>query len=199
MEAKSTSRDPDFTRKQLKIAARREFNSVGYFSTDTNKIAKLAGYAPGSFYRHFKDKVDIFIEIYQDWHLEQMLEIERALFAGGSIEEMSDRLATIVINFYGNWKPLRAAARVLVISEERVAEFKTSRRTAVMQNIIALRTHLNLITLPEEKIILFLILIERLGDAVSDGEFDLPSLPKNSGHHALVEMIGNFLQGGADS
>jgi len=198
MESKSPTRDPEFTRKQLIIAARREFNTVGYFATDTNKIARIAGYAPGSFYRHFKDKIDIFLEVYREWHLEQMHEIERALFSsGGSIETMSESLASIVVTFYGNWQPLRASARVLVISEERVAEFKTGRRTLLVQNIAALRSHLKLVPLPESEIILFLIMVERLGDAVSEGEFDLPSLPEGSGRKALVDLIARFLRGAA--
>jgi AcrR family transcriptional regulator len=195
MAVKATIRDSGFTKRQIKIAAKREFNSVGFFATDTNKIAKVAGYAPGSFYRHFKDKIDVFIETYRDWHLEHMQEIERVLSVGGSIEEMSERLATVVVAFYGNWKTLRAAARVLVISEPRVAEFKQSRRILMSEAFANLRKRLHLKAMPEESVILFLILVERLGDAVSEGEFDRAHLPVGSDKKALVDLIARFLRG----
>ena len=194
MDSKN-ARDPDFTRRQIKIAAKREFNSVGYFATDTNKIAKLAGYAPGSFYRHFKDKIAIFIEVYQDWSQEQMSEIERALSLGGTIEEMAEQLTSIIITFYGNWRPLRASARVLRISEPRVRDFRSELRAESVQKVIALRSKLKLVELSEENILVFLILAERLGDAVADGEFDIPSLPKDAGRHALFEFISRHLRG----
>jgi AcrR family transcriptional regulator len=194
MEEKS-KRDPAVTRKQLKIAAKHEFNSVGYFATDTNKIARLAGYAPGSLYRHFDDKIDLFIEIYRDWHLEQMQEIQKTLTTRGSIEELAKKLTKIIIAFYGNWRVLRAAARVLVLSEPRVADFKVNRRIELVQSVHTLRAQLALSELPEEEIILFLILIERLGDAVAEGEFSGPSLPASAGHDVLLNLIERFLKG----
>jgi AcrR family transcriptional regulator len=189
------ARNPEFTRRQIKIAAKREFNSTGYFATDTNKIARLAGYAPGTFYRHFEDKIDIFLEIYKDWTEEQFKEVERALSLGGNIEAMAERLTSIIIWFYGNWRPLRASARVLRISEPRVQTFRAGLRVKLVQRIAHLRHELKLSPLPEEKIITFLILSERLGDAVADGEFDLPTLPKNAGHDALNDFISRFLHG----
>ena len=49
-------RNPAATREALVDAAARIFNGSGYFATDTNAIAREAGYAPASFYKHFKDK-----------------------------------------------------------------------------------------------------------------------------------------------
>jgi AcrR family transcriptional regulator len=194
MDSKN-ARDPTFTRRQIKIAARREFNSAGYFATDTNKIAKLAGYAPGTFYRHFEDKIDIFLEIYKDWTEEQFKEIERTISLGGSIESMAERLTSIVISFYGNWRPLRASARVLRISEPRVKIFGADLRVKLVQRVTHLREELKLQPLPEVRIVTFLILSERLGDAVADGEFDLPTLPKSAGEDALNDFISRFLHG----
>jgi AcrR family transcriptional regulator len=189
-----SGRDPVMTRKQLKMAAKREFNSLGYYRTDTNKIAKRAGYAPGTFYRHFKDKVEAFIEIYRDWHLEHLQEIELSLLRGGNIEEMSERLATIIINFYANWRTLRAGARVLSISEPRVAEFKADRGATLAESITNLRWHLGLAPLPPEEVTLFILLAERLGDAINDGNFDRPNFPPETGKRLLVRHIDRFLR-----
>src|SRR4051812_9867208 len=49
-------------REALLEAARAEFDESGFEGTDTNRIARRAGYAPQTFYRHFTDKTAIFIE-----------------------------------------------------------------------------------------------------------------------------------------
>ena len=56
-------KSPD-TRTRLIEAAAQEFADPGFFATDTNKIAGRAGFSPKTFYRHFKNKVDVFIAVY---------------------------------------------------------------------------------------------------------------------------------------
>src|SRR5580658_6973445 len=63
----SRNRQPNKTREALLEAAARIFNSVGYYGTDSNRIAREAGYAPGTFYVHFADKLEIFLEVYRGW------------------------------------------------------------------------------------------------------------------------------------
>ncbi len=61
------TRNPEESRRALVDAAARIFNTVGYHGTDTNRIARAAGYTPGSFYTHFRDKKSIFLEVYRRW------------------------------------------------------------------------------------------------------------------------------------
>ena len=63
----SRNRQPNKTRDALLEAAARIFNSAGYHGTDSNRIAREAGYAPGTFYVHFADKLAIFLEVYEGW------------------------------------------------------------------------------------------------------------------------------------
>src|ERR1700749_1990478 len=67
MKKKPPPRAPEETRSRLVAAAGKLFNSVGYFGTDSNRIARAAGYAPGTFYVHFADKREIFLEVYRGW------------------------------------------------------------------------------------------------------------------------------------
>jgi len=53
------------TKKQITIAARKLFHEKGYEETTIADIASEAGYAVGTFYRHFKTKTDIAEELYQ--------------------------------------------------------------------------------------------------------------------------------------
>ncbi len=198
METKPLSRDPGFTRRQLKIAARSEFNSAGYFATDSNKIAKNAGYAPGSFYRHFKDKLEVFIEVYRDWHWDQMQEIERALTLGGTQEQMSVRMTEIILHFYSHWKTFRASARVLSMSEPRAIQFKAGRRAELVSSIISLRQRLRLPALPTKDIVTFLIFVERLADAIIDGEYSQFGLSDEDAKIELQRLIHHFLNSNSE-
>jgi AcrR family transcriptional regulator len=47
--------EPPSTSNDLIAAAAAEFNEFGFSGTDTNRIARRAGYAPQTFYRWFKD------------------------------------------------------------------------------------------------------------------------------------------------
>jgi len=55
------------TRRRLVRAAMRLFSEKGYEATTTNQISKRAGVSVGIFYKYFKDKRDIFLEIYRDY------------------------------------------------------------------------------------------------------------------------------------
>src|SRR5688572_18363855 len=66
---------PEQTRARIVMAAAEEFQAHGYFGTDSNVIARAAGYAPGTFYKHFVDKRAVFLSVYVDWVTAQWAEI----------------------------------------------------------------------------------------------------------------------------
>jgi AcrR family transcriptional regulator len=55
------------TSEKLIAAATDEFGRFGYNGTDVSRIARRSGMAPTSFYRCFKDKLDIFLAVHQRW------------------------------------------------------------------------------------------------------------------------------------
>jgi AcrR family transcriptional regulator len=63
--SKTRPRDPLATRAALVAAAAEIFRHDGFFATDTNAIARAAGYAPASFYKHFPDKNAIMLAVYE--------------------------------------------------------------------------------------------------------------------------------------
>lgn len=195
MDGKTLSRDPIHTRSQLKLAAQREFISAGYFFTDTNKIARLAGYSPASFYRHFEDKVAVFIDVYRDWHAEQMNAIEKALHEGGDARTISTRLTQVILAFYTKWINFRAAARVLALSEERVGTYKRARRAELVDAIILLRKKLGFSTKQVHEVVTFLIELERLCDAIADGEYAQFGIPVETSTRELETLLYRFLEG----
>src|SRR5262249_23573853 len=62
-----TNATPRDTRTRLVDAAALEFNERGFDGTDTNRIARRAGFAPQTFYRSFANKTAIFIAVYRAW------------------------------------------------------------------------------------------------------------------------------------
>src|SRR5262249_12675103 len=58
---------PDETRARLLAAPRGVSNRAGYHGTASTRLARAAGYAPGSFYKHFPDKRAAFVAAYADW------------------------------------------------------------------------------------------------------------------------------------
>lgn len=81
------------TRAKLIGAAVKEFNQRGYFGTDTNKIARRAGFAPQTFYRWFRDKTEIFLAVYRLWE-EQERDMLSKLRLRASKSIAAGRLAT---------------------------------------------------------------------------------------------------------
>ena len=62
---------PPSTRESLIGAAGAEFRERGFSGTDSNKIARRAGFAPQTFYRWFTDKTEIFLAVYRAWEEEE--------------------------------------------------------------------------------------------------------------------------------
>jgi AcrR family transcriptional regulator len=63
------------TTQILVDAARKEFQQHGFGGTDTNKIARRAGFFPRAFYRWFEDKRAICLAVYTAWVREEFSRI----------------------------------------------------------------------------------------------------------------------------
>src|SRR4051812_46788391 len=94
---------PEQTRARLIQTAAHTFNTVPYWETDSNQIAKAAGYSTGTFYRHFKDKREIFLAAYREWVAEEWANIESKLEPGQAPEDSIDRAADALIEHHRRW------------------------------------------------------------------------------------------------
>src|SRR5580704_4859343 len=94
---------PEQTRARLVATAGEIFNRVGYHGTDSNRIAKEAGYATGTFYKHFKDKRESFLAVYEAWVTSEWSAIDAELSAGRSREETARRLVKLSVDFHTKW------------------------------------------------------------------------------------------------
>src|SRR6202453_5320178 len=82
---------PEQTRARLVTTAGDIFNRVGYHGTDSNRIAKEAGYATGTFYKHFKDKREAFLAVYERWIAAEWKEVDDELSRMRNAEETATR------------------------------------------------------------------------------------------------------------
>src|SRR5260370_17670464 len=97
---------PAETRERLVAAAARIFNRVGYHGTDSNRIAKEAGYATGTFYKHFKDKREAFLAVYEAWVTSEWSAVDAELSAGRNPQETAQILVNLSIDYHTKYPRL---------------------------------------------------------------------------------------------
>jgi AcrR family transcriptional regulator len=169
LRKQGTKRDPEATRAELIGAARKEFEERGFDATQSNKIARRAGYAPQTFYRHFTDKVDILLAVYADWVAEE----REAITAAGSIRQA----ARAILDHHRTSLRFRRALRALTITDERVRAARAETRQALTAYLRTLAPHIA--EMSEARLARSLFVIERVADACVEGEFaDLKISPE---------------------
>src|SRR5208337_4664666 len=131
-------RQPDQTRCALLEAAARIFNSAGYHSTDSNRIAREAGYAPGTFYIHFPDKLAIFLEVYEKWVSAEWSSVEVILKSGASARAIRTRLSRAILEHHRKWRTFRASLRALSSTEDVVHAARVASRGRQIETMIRL-------------------------------------------------------------
>jgi AcrR family transcriptional regulator len=87
-------------RLRILEAARGRFETFGYRRTGIAEIAREAGVAPGTLYRYFKNKEDIFLEALRELNDSWVERARRALSEPGNAAERLARLAPLSIEFY---------------------------------------------------------------------------------------------------
>ena len=84
-----------------------EFNRYGFEGTDTNRIARHAGFAPQTFYRWFAHKTEIFIATYRSWENLERQVLEDLLRGQASAE----RLVEAIVSHHAEYKIFRRSLR----------------------------------------------------------------------------------------
>lgn len=172
-------------RAALVNAARLEFNEVGYDATNTNAIARRAGYAPQTFYRHFEDKLAIFLAVYRAWVVEE----EVGLKSLTAPEAMAD----LVIDHHQRHRIFRRALRRLTVESERVGAARAEARRAQMASIAARSPAYARLGAADQ--LAGLLRLERLCDAMVDGEFERLGIPDVAARQTIVQAISDTLYG----
>ncbi|HKD23477.1 MAG TPA: helix-turn-helix domain-containing protein [Rhizomicrobium sp.] len=186
---KKPGRDPAATLAQLLDAAEREFNARGFEGTDTNRIARAAGYAPQTFYRHFRDKKAAFLAVYDRWWKDESAALESPAQERPANVEAAARVA---LAFHTKWRGFRRALRHLAIVDAKVRSARTKARRA---QIARIREFTGGDVRSDQELIAALLKAERLTDAAAEGELaDLglsPAAAKTLVAAAIAELFGS--------
>lgn len=179
---KAPARKPDETAKHLLDAAETEFNTRGFHGTDTNRIARAAGYAPQTFYRHYADKTAIFLAVYDRWWRSEGRAIAKIIAARGSLDD----IARTVISFHTRWRIFRRSLRHLAVEDDRVRAARAAARRAQLRSLKALPRRKKR---SDAELASALLALERLCDAAAEGEFADLGISKAAVRRAVAMAV----------
>lgn len=100
------------TRERLMDATERIIREQGIMAVTTKDIASAAGFAEGTLYRHFQDKVELLLAVMAERISGQFLQLIRELPARageGTVETTIEELATAALAFFSHTMPLNVA------------------------------------------------------------------------------------------
>jgi AcrR family transcriptional regulator len=109
--AQGASASDSGTRRRLVVAARRRFESFGYRRTGIAEIARDAGLAAGTVYRHFASKEEVFLEVMQRVNEDWLAAGRAALATPGTAPQRLRRLGAASLAFNQNNALLLAVLR----------------------------------------------------------------------------------------
>jgi AcrR family transcriptional regulator len=161
---------PQDTRARLVAAAAELFNRHGYHRVDSNRIAHAAGYAAGTFYKHFADKRAAFLAAYEAWVTREWTAIDAQLRAAGARGDAADRIVALVLRHHTRWRGLRASMAALLTEDPEVRAFHRAQRRRQLGLLAAMRARTREPARAAEEDALLLFWLERVCDAVASGE-----------------------------
>lgn len=178
---------PQETSQRLVAAAALLFNRAGYHGTDSNRIAHAAGYATGVFYKHFRDKREIFLAAYLEWSRAEWEEVAKIFASGGSNREMARKLVGMSIKFHTRWRGLLASLRELVFSDPVVRRFHRRQRRNQLDRMAELRRQRGSRAHRREEDLVHLYTTERVYDAIAQGDLRVLGLSEKFLIEAMVQ------------
>jgi AcrR family transcriptional regulator len=173
---------PAATRARLVAAAARELERRGFHGTDSNRIARAAGYAPGTFYKHFADKTEVFLAVYDAWVKTEWAAIGREINRGAA------HVVALVLAHHRRWRGLRASLRELVATDARVrAAYRAQRKG----QLVTMAHLLNGGDRAKDAMLLWTL--ERACDAIADGEARALGLDEKAIVALSVDLVARAL------
>lgn len=186
---------PAETRDRLVAAAAEEINRAGFHGTDSNRIARAAGYAPGTFYKHFADKRAALLAAYEAWVTTEWQAVAALMAERGAARPLAERLVEAVLAFHRRWSGLRASLRGLVAIDEEARTLYRAQRRRQLDSLRALRGGPSS---PESRAAdaHLLFTLERVCDAIVEGEARALGVSEDALVARLVELVRTALSRG---
>jgi AcrR family transcriptional regulator len=184
---------PEQTRARLIQTAATLFNELPYWETDSNEISKAAGYSTGTFYRHFKDKREIFIAAYREFVAEEWASIESQLSPAQTPGESIDRASDALIEHHRRWRVFRGNLRALVTYDEELRELTHSLRRETLEKMSMVRRLHGAPARDLEREAIHALMFERICDALADGDFKSLGCSVEAAQSTFRSMMRTYL------
>ena len=173
------------TADKLVLAAVAEFNEHSFEGTDTNRIARRAGFAPQTFYRWFDDKIGIFIKVYDLWQGQEASFLTKLL-----AEDASDmRLVDALVAHHKAFLVFRRSLRRLSLENDIV---RAERAKSRLNQVAWIRSWNPAVTASASELAVVLLQLERLTDALAEGELRDMALDEGACKLAVAEQISRL-------
>lgn len=161
---------PEETRERLVVTARVVFNRQGYFKTNSNAIAREAGYSPGTFYKHFNDKREIFLAAYESWVRDEWEALREELPQHKTVKQLAAQLTRVVLDHHRSYTGFRESLRALIVTDEKVRRFVLQQRAGQLDMLAQLRTRRGAPKKTRGEDWALLLLMERVCDSIVSDE-----------------------------
>jgi AcrR family transcriptional regulator len=174
----------DGTRERLVATAAEVLNRDGYYGTDSNAIARAAGYSPATFYKHFVDKRAILLAAYERWvttewdHIATVLRGDASGPARGTpgrrrrdgAVRTATQLTTWIVAHHRRWRGLRASVLTLAATDAAVRQCYVAQRRRQLEMLAAMHRRRGTGAGDREADALLLFAFERTCDALAGDE-----------------------------
>lgn len=181
-------RTADETRGRLVSSASFLFNRDGYHGTDSNKIARHAGFAAGTFYNHFRDKKAAFLASYQRAVTNEWDAIAAMVASSKNAQQTAAGLVALLVETQRSWQGFRASLGTLAADPD-VRQIRRDQRARHLELLASLRDRTGAARKPREQDAVLLFTLERTCDALADGEATDLRLSERTLTHELEALI----------
>lgn len=180
---------PGATRTRLIEAAMGEFIEQGFSGTDTNRIARRAGFAPQTFYRWFADKAAVFAEVLHVW---EEAELAMGLALLSSPEQSDRQLAEACVENARPFLTFRQHLRSVTMQDAQVKAVCAAGRARLVERMAPACPHLTPARLAHT-----LLQIESLSEMLARGDLADMGVSDDESMQALADQIGVLRAPGA--
>lgn len=170
------------TRVRLIEAAMSEFIDHGFAGTDTNRIARRAGFAPQTFYRWFADKTAVFAEVLHVWEEAEFAALSSLLADPGGLSEVQWAEACVE-----NTRPFltfKQHLRSVMLQNAELRELRAGGRCRLIDRLSPMCPHL-----PREDLASTVLQIESFSEMLARGDAIDMGVLGGSLLQALAEQI----------
>lgn len=168
-------------------AAGAEFVEFGYDNTTSNRIAQRAGFAPQTFYRWYKDKLEVFIQVFEAWTDAELTQLDGMLTEQASNQDIAEA-------FVQNFRCFAMFKRSLQQLAAITPEVKQARAACRLKQIQQVKRW-NPAMQDDEVIASLLIGAETLCQALAEGEFEDMGLNGRAAYEQLSVIIERLRPG----